>query len=60
MKFTDLAKQVRFRTGTDEITFSNEDIALVYNSEIDLYAHFAVNANINEHFLGMVREEAIT
>lgn len=60
MKFKDLAKQVRLQVGADEYTLSNDDLATLYNAEVENYAHFAVLANVNEHWLGGVRELMVT
>lgn len=60
MKFKDLAKQVRLQVGADEYTLSNDDLATLYNAEVENYAHFAVLANVNEHWLGGVRELTVT
>lgn len=56
MKFTELAKQVRMQVWADEYTLTNDTLATLYNAEVDAYAHIGVIANINEHWLGGIRE----
>lgn len=56
MKFLELARQVRMQVGADEYTLTNEQLATLYNAEVDAYAHIGVATNRNEHYLGGVKE----
>lgn len=60
MKFSELAKQVRMQVGADEYTLTDDDLATLYNAEVDAYAHIGVIVNINEHWLGGIREIQVT